>query len=150
MVLHFLRNHLESWLSTIFANYSFFIKAQGTLFTTLLIYVDDILLTRNDLQEMEHLKKKKIPKCFYIKDLRDLKYFLGIEFSCLKKGIFISKRKYALDILQDSGLLGAHLDKFPIEQHLKLTPTNGALLNDPTKYKRLVGRSIYLIITRST
>lgn len=56
----------------------------------------------------------------------------------------MSQRKYALDILQDSGLMGPSPDKFPMEQNLKLTPTDGALLNDPTKYKRLIGRLIYL------
>jgi len=38
------------------ADYSLFIKPQGTSFTTVLIYVDDILLTGNDLQEMKRLK----------------------------------------------------------------------------------------------
>lgn len=46
----------------------------------------------------------------------------------------MSQRKYALDILQDSGLLGARPDKFPMEQNMKLSSTDGALLNDPTKY----------------
>lgn len=74
--------------------------------------------------------------------------FLGIEFSRLKKGIFMSHSKYALNILQNSWLLSEHPNKFPIEQHLNLTPTDGALLNGPTKYRRLVGRLIYLIITK--
>ncbi|KAK2971090.1 hypothetical protein RJ640_000453 [Escallonia rubra] len=99
----------------------------GTSFTAILIYVDDILLTGNDLQEIERLKKFLL-KRFRIKDLGDLKYFLGIEFSRSKKGIFMSQRKYAVDILQDSGLLGVRPDKFPMEQNLKLTPTDGILL----------------------
>ncbi|KAK3019009.1 hypothetical protein RJ639_003617 [Escallonia herrerae] len=119
----------------------------GTSFTAILIYVDDILLARNDLQEIERLKKFLL-KCFRIKDLGDLKYFLGIEFSRSKKGIFMSQRKYALDILQDSGLLGVRPDKFPMEQNLKLTSTDGILLSDPTKYRRLIGRLIYLSVTR--
>ena len=113
----------------------------------ILIYVDDILLTGNDLQEMEHLKRFLL-KRFRIKDLGDLKYFLGIEFSRSKKGIFMSQRKYALDILQDSGLLGARPAEFPMEQNLKLTTTDGELLNDSTKYRRLLGRLIYLTVTR--
>ncbi|XP_020415554.1 uncharacterized protein LOC109948060 [Prunus persica] len=129
------------------ADYSLFTKAQGTSFTAVLIYVDDILLTGNDLQEMEGLKAFLL-KRLCIKDLGDLKYFLGIEFSRSKKGIFMSQRKYAPDILQDSGLSGARPEKFPMEQNLKLTPTDGALLNDPTKYRRLVGRLIYLTVTR--
>ncbi|XP_019228046.1 PREDICTED: uncharacterized protein LOC109209264 [Nicotiana attenuata] len=99
-------------------DYSLFFKAQGTSFTAIVVYVDDILLTGNNLHEIERLKR------------------------------YMSQRKYALDILQDSGLLGARPDKFPIEQNLKLTPTNGELLNDPTKYRRLVGKLIYLTVTR--
>ncbi|XP_019231520.1 PREDICTED: uncharacterized protein LOC109212342 [Nicotiana attenuata] len=129
------------------ADYSLFFKAQGTSFTAILVYVDDILLTGNDLHEIERLKSFLL-KCFRIKDLGNLKYFLGIEFSRTHKGIFMSQRKYALDILQGSGLLGARQDKFPVEQNLKLTPTDGELLNDPTKYRRLVGRLIYLMVTR--
>ena len=85
---------------------------------------------------------------FRIKDLGDLKYFLGIEFSRSKVGIYMSQRKYALDILQDTRLTGARLDKFPMEQYLKLTPDDGELLKDPIKYRRLVGRLIYLTVTR--
>ena len=60
----------------------------------------------------------------------------------------MSQRKYALDNLQDTGLTGARWDKFPLQQYLKLTPNDGELLKDPVKYRRLVGRLIYLTITR--
>ncbi|KAM1016579.1 hypothetical protein ACFX2A_047241 [Malus domestica] len=129
------------------ADYSLFTKVRGTSITVVLIYVDDILITGNNIQEMEQLKAFLL-KRFRIKDLGDLKYFLGIEFARSEKGIFMSQRKYALDILQDSGLLGVRPDPFPMEQNLALTPTDGALLNDPTKYRRLVGRLIYLTVTR--
>jgi len=62
----------------------------------------------------------------------------------------MSQRKYVLDILQDSELTGARPDKSPMEQYLKLTLDNGELLKDPVKYKyrRLVGRLIYLTVIR--
>lgn len=53
-----------------------------------------------------------------------------------------------LDIWQDTRLTGTRLDKFPMEQNLKLTPDGGELLKDPIKYRRLVGRLIYLTVTR--
>jgi len=53
-----------------------------------------------------------------------------------------------LDILQDTRLSGVKLEKFLMEQNLKLTNEDGEILHDPSKYRRLVGRLIYLTITR--
>ena len=58
----------------------------------------------------------------------------------------MSQRKYALDILQDTSLTRACLEKLSMEQNLKLSSIEEEL-NDPNKYRRLVG-SIYLIVTR--
>lgn len=82
--------------------------------------------------------KKFLLKRFRINYLRDLKYFLDIQIFRSKKRIFMSRRKYALDILQDSGLMSAQPEKFPMEQNLKLTLTDRILLSDPIKYRKLV------------
>ena len=55
----------------------------------LLVYVDDIVMTGNDEKE-RHTLKQCLTKEFEIKKLRRLKYFLGIEVSHFKQGIFIS------------------------------------------------------------
>ena len=109
--------------------------------------VDDNLLADNDLKEIQHLKTSLLEK-FLIKDLENLKYFLGIKFSRSRKEIFMSQRKYALDILQDTGLIEARPEKFPMEQNLKLSLTEGEKLNDSSKYRRLIGRLIYFSVTR--
>ncbi|BBG97646.1 RmlC-like cupins superfamily protein, partial [Prunus dulcis] len=80
--------------------------ANGTSFTALLIYVDDIVITGNDVSAINSLKLL-LRDHFRIKDLGDLKYFLGIEVSRSKHGIYIPQRKYALEILKDYGFLGA-------------------------------------------
>ena len=62
--------------------------------------------------------------------------------------MFLYKWNYALKIIDECGLLGAKPVEFPIEENHKLALTTGHLLNDATKYRRLVGRLIYLTITR--
>jgi hypothetical protein len=55
---------------------------------------------------------------------------------------------HALDILEDAGLLPAKPVTFPMETNLKLSRTTGDPLAVPTSYRRLVGRLLYLTITR--
>ncbi|KAL6322605.1 hypothetical protein AAG906_014273 [Vitis piasezkii] len=59
---------------------------------TFLVYVDDIIVTENDKKEKQDLKQCLI-KEFEIKELRRLKYFLGIEVSYSRQEIFISQQK---------------------------------------------------------
>ena len=75
------------------ADHTLFIKhsSQGKT-TALIVYIDDIVLTRDDLEEMEKLKKQLAAE-IEIKDLGALKFFIGIELTRSKHGIFISQRK---------------------------------------------------------
>ena len=56
--------------------------------------------------------------------------------------------KYALSILQNTGHTRAGLEKLHIEQNLKLSLTEEENLNDPSKYRRLSDRLVYLTVTR--
>uniref|UniRef100_A0A2N9F1L6 CCHC-type domain-containing protein n=1 Tax=Fagus sylvatica TaxID=28930 RepID=A0A2N9F1L6_FAGSY len=128
------------------ADHSLFTLVKTTSITIVLVYVDDILVAGNDLSQIETFKHA-LSTNFKTKDLGPLKYFLGLEVARSQKGIFLNQRKYALDILNDSGQLGARIASFPMEQNLKHTIQDGALLFDPSAYRRLVGRLIYLTIT---
>ena len=55
---------------------------------------------------------------FKLKDLGPLKYFLGIEVARSPKGLLLCLLKYTLDILTQTGLLGAKPASFPMEQKL--------------------------------
>ena len=88
----------SAWFRQSKTDYSLFTRQNNSSFIVLLIYVDDILLAGNDMIEMQCLKDGLLRR-FCIKDLGDLKYFLGIEFSRSKAGVYMSQRKYALDIL---------------------------------------------------
>ncbi|KAG6416085.1 hypothetical protein SASPL_123509 [Salvia splendens] len=92
--------------------------------------------------------KEFLSKHFKFKDLGVPKYFLGIEIARNKKAIQISQRKYAMDLINDEGLLGCKPSTTSMDPMKKLQLESGALLDDPSKYRRLIGRLLYLCITR--
>jgi hypothetical protein len=113
----------------------------------LLVYVDDIILTGDDAPGISQVKQD-LGKVFDVKDLGSLRYFLGIEVARSRNGISLSQRKYTLDLLQDTGMLGCRPASTPMDPNLKLSTESGDLLPNPSMYQRLVGRLIYLTNTR--
>lgn len=116
-------------------------------FLALLVYVDDIVIATNDENQACELKVL-LDKEFGLKDLGHLKYFLGIEVARSSRGISICQRHYALQLLTDVGFLGCKARSTPMDVNLKLTQDDGELLPDPLVYRRLIGRLLYLTITR--
>ncbi|RVW28523.1 Retrovirus-related Pol polyprotein from transposon RE2 [Vitis vinifera] len=72
------------------------------------------------------------------KDLGKLKYFLGIEITQSSSGVVLSQRKYALDILEETGMLDCKPVDTPMDPNVKLIPGQGEPLGDPGRYRRLV------------
>ncbi|GJW42524.1 putative RNA-directed DNA polymerase [Tanacetum coccineum] len=101
------------------ADHSLFIYEAGSIMVVVLIYVDDVIITGNNLTKIQETKKQ-LDDEFNIKDLGLLKYFLGIEVAKTKDGLVLSQQKYTLDILENSGKMGCKPSAFPIEQGLKL------------------------------
>jgi hypothetical protein len=77
-----------------------------------------------------------------------LKYFLGIEIAHSLKGLFISQRKYVLDLLKEIEKLGCKPVSTPIDSNVKLNTEDGESLKDIHHFQRLIGKIIYLIVTR--
>ena len=92
--------------------------------TTLIVYVDDIIVTGNDEKEKNTLKQC-LAKEFEIKDLGKLKYFLGIEVAWSKQSIFISQQKYVIDLLRETGMMARKPVATPIEQNHRLSEALG-------------------------
>ena len=113
----------------------------------LLVYVHDIVLAGNDPHACSAFKSY-LHTCFSIKDLGPLKYFLGIKVARGPKGLFLSRRKYAFEIVDESGFLGSKPSDFLMEVNHKLALATRAPLDDVGRNPRLVGCLIYLTITR--
>lgn len=128
-------------------DHSLFIKSSLNTFTALLVYIDDIVLTGNASTEINHVKSF-LHSTFRIKDLGNLKYFLGLEVSRTNKGIHLSQRKYALDILADTGMLEAKPSTTPMMKDTKPLYDTTSPPHDPTAFRRLIGRLLYLTNTR--
>lgn len=85
---------------------------------------------------------------FKLKLLGPLQYFLGLEVASSPKGIYLCKNKYATQLLQDTGFTNCKSLHPPMDPNIKLTDSAWELLVDPSQYRRLIGRLIYLTITR--
>ncbi|KAL5543804.1 hypothetical protein UlMin_007588 [Ulmus minor] len=92
--------------------------------------------------------KSKLNKLFKLKDLGDVKFFLGLEIAKSFAGICVSQRKYVLDLLSDFGYLGCKPATTPMEANLKLSADEGTTLSDASMYRRLLGKLLYLKLTR--
>ncbi|GFZ14462.1 hypothetical protein Acr_24g0006520 [Actinidia rufa] len=95
-----------------------------------------------DVDEILNLKSHLVQE-FEIKNLRSLRYFLGMEVARSDRGIFISQRKYILDLLEETGMLGCRPVNSPIEANHHLSGDMGERTNKE-RYQRIVGRLIYL------
>jgi hypothetical protein len=86
-------------------DHTVFYRHKGSCITILAVYVDDIVITGDDVEEIKSLKEK-LGRTFEVKDLGPLRYFLGIEIVRSSKGIILSQRKYVLDLLAETWMLG--------------------------------------------
>ena len=100
-------------------DHTMFTKRLDGKLAILIVYVDDIIVTGSDVKEIETLKNY-LSEEFELKDLGVLRYFLGMEVARNKTGISISQRKYILDLLQETGMLGCKPVDTPMEPNLKL------------------------------
>lgn len=109
--------------------------------------MDDIIITGDNLSLITEFKAV-IDHKFKIQDLGVLKYFLGLEVAYSASCLSLCQRKFALDILNDSGFLDAKPVNTPTEHNVKLVRDADSPLSDPSVYRRFVGRLLYLTITR--
>jgi hypothetical protein len=128
------------------ADSSLFIRKTPLGPISILLYVDDLVITGADLDEINHVKRQ-LAASFEMKDLGDLHYFLGIEVIRTPEGILVSQRHYALNMLLKFGMAECKPISTPLDRTVKHRPDSGKVC-DPTRFRQIVGNLIYLTITR--
>uniref|UniRef100_A0A3Q7FJI4 Reverse transcriptase Ty1/copia-type domain-containing protein n=1 Tax=Solanum lycopersicum TaxID=4081 RepID=A0A3Q7FJI4_SOLLC len=119
----------------------------GVSLVFVVVYVDDIILTGTDVNEIRSLKSF-LHDQFKIKDLGKLHYFLGLEILYKDTGVLISQRKFTTDLLKEFDCTSCKPSMSPLEPTVKFKANEGALLKDPTFYRKLVGKLNFLTNTR--
>jgi len=128
-------------------DYSLFLKSTSTHLTIVAVYVDDILVTGSNIDDIIILKQH-LHSTFGIKDLGNLYYFLGFEVTHLPQGISLSQHKFTQDLLNDTCFATAKSVATPLPLHCKLSLDDGDLLQDPSHYRSIVGKLNFLTHSR--
>lgn len=107
------------------------------------LYVDDLIFTRNDESMFAEFKRSMMLE-FDMTDLGKMRYFLGIEVTQRNVEIFISKKKYALGMLEKFGMNKFYRVLNPIVPSCKLSRDENGVKVDNYTYKPIVESLIYL------
>ncbi|GJU64655.1 ribonuclease H-like domain-containing protein [Tanacetum coccineum] len=123
-----------------------FIYRQGSQVAYLLIYVDDIILTASCPALLQQIIGS-LNNEFDMTDLGTLNYFLGISADRTPTGLFLSQKKYALQLLEHAHMVHCNPSRTPVDTGSKLG-LEGVPVQDPTLYRSLAGGLQYLTFTR--
>jgi hypothetical protein len=129
------------------ADHSLYVRKSDEGIVVVTIYVDDLIVGGDNEKEVEHVKRLLKQK-FDMKDLGELKFFLGIEVIRTHEGIWLLQQQYALDMLSKYGMVGCKPISVPLNQNGKLSADASEVLEDATMYMKIVGSLIYMTITR--
>ncbi|KAL6325299.1 hypothetical protein AAG906_023144 [Vitis piasezkii] len=125
---------VNSFKQSAFDN-SLFVKINGNSFIALLVYVDDIVIASNDQENVDELKKF-LNGCFKLKDLGNRNISL------------VLKLTLCFSTLVRHRISWCKTRKTHMDPNVKFSQDEGDLLDDPSMYRRMIGKLLYLTITR--
>lgn len=99
------------------SDHTLFLKYRLGKVTALIIYVDDMVITGDDYEEMPKLQEQLATE-FEMKNLGGLKYFLGIEVARSQQGIFFSQRKYVSIDISHNHVQHDHTKQVEVDRHV--------------------------------
>ncbi|XP_060201939.1 uncharacterized mitochondrial protein AtMg00810-like [Lycium barbarum] len=128
-------------------DYSLLVKISDHSFVFLAVYVDDIILTGDDLDEISALQFFLYDQ-FKIKDLGLLHYFLGVEVLYHDFGVLLHQKKFISDLLGEFHCTDVSPVTSPLALTIKLHASLGDLLPKPDAYRCPIGKLTFLTHTR--
>ncbi|KAL8155197.1 hypothetical protein AgCh_000541 [Apium graveolens] len=82
--------------------------------------VDDLLIVGDSTTAVAWLKTM-LSRYFHMKDLGEVRYFLGLEVHGSVYGFFVSQKKYVVDLLHGYHMTGVKQNKLPLDTKPSLT-----------------------------
>lgn len=116
------------------ADSSLFVKLESDLRLLALLYVDDIIITGDNVEEISQLRDD-ISIRFEMKNLGEVECFLGLEVLKLDRGYFISQSRYAKNLLVCFGMGESRVTATPMETHMKLKKEEGDPVKDTRRFR---------------
>ncbi|PKI50006.1 hypothetical protein CRG98_029593 [Punica granatum] len=129
------------------ADPSLFILRGSNFLVYLLVYVDDIILTRTPSAPFNSIITA-LQQEFAMKDLGPLHYFLRMEARTDGTGHYLTQSKYIHDILARTSMLECKLISSLVSSGSRLSLHNGDSFPDHFLYRSTVGSLQYLSLTR--
>ena len=128
-------------------------KADPCLFTKtvrdeivmLLVWVDDIIIAASSKSLMTRIKENLSEK-FRMKDIGELKMFLGIKFERKGDTITMTQKDYIKKVLKKFGMDNCKPRATPCELNANSYSNDGADPVDVNQYRQMVGSLVYAMI----
>lgn len=129
------------------ADNSLFILKTKTKDVYILIYVDDILITSFNPNTINRTIAS-LKESFVVKELNDLHFFLGVEVVQSNEGLYLTQRRYIVDLLKKNKMNKAKPCSTPMASTCHLIANDGIPFEDVGLYRCIVGSMQCLAFTR--
>ncbi len=93
------------------------------------------------------VKTTTIYTSFEMTNLGHLKFYLGVEFLTLNKGVFMSQHNYTSRIMQQFRMVDCNLTSTPLHEGFQLGKEEQSKPIDPMFFKQVLNKLIYLTNT---
>jgi len=138
---------IDIGFSKYFCNSDLYVLNQGKDVVLILLYVDDLLITKNNYEIIQEcISKLKIT--FEMIDFGLLYYYLGMQVYQYKDCTYLSKSKYISYILQNFGMEECRYAVIPVSPRITISLCSNSQLADATAYRQLIGSILYLTISK--